>query len=185
MIQLSYTMRNRESRKCDSTVMMSIVMVGVRIMCISGFLRRISTPSPKLGWATMHIRDTGAKGKFFGTKDSFNADSDPIEPDDESIRLKRQAEELRKQIRELEIQLGDRRVLDEDGSQNSQWEVSQTSGIKTEVKKSVVNKMSLRGKRVLVVGANGRVGSMVCRYLLRNFAQTQVVAAVHYARCVF
>lgn len=40
--------------------------------------------------------------------------------------------------------------------------------------------MNLKGKRVLVTGANGRLGSMVCRYLLRNHPQTEVVAAVHY-----
>lgn len=40
--------------------------------------------------------------------------------------------------------------------------------------------MSLKGKRVLVAGANGRLGSMVCRYLLRNYPGVEVVAAVHY-----
>jgi len=40
--------------------------------------------------------------------------------------------------------------------------------------------MSLRKKRVLVVGANGRLGSMVCRYLLRTHPQTEVVACCHY-----
>ncbi|KAI2509859.1 hypothetical protein MHU86_4570 [Fragilaria crotonensis] len=41
--------------------------------------------------------------------------------------------------------------------------------------------MSLRKKRILVLGANGRVGSMVCRYLLRNHPEIEeLVAAVHY-----
>jgi len=38
----------------------------------------------------------------------------------------------------------------------------------------------LRGKRVLVTGANGRLGSMVCRYLLRECPGCEVIAAVHY-----
>ena len=41
--------------------------------------------------------------------------------------------------------------------------------------------MSLKNKKVLIVGANGRLGSMVTRHLLRNYPEVgEVVAAVHY-----
>lgn len=41
---------------------------------------------------------------------------------------------------------------------------------------------SLKNKRVLILGANGRVGSMITRYLLRTYGSElkEVVAAVHY-----
>jgi hypothetical protein len=90
---------------------------------------------------------------------------------DESARLKRKAEQLREEIRTLEgiLQSSDRR------------RTTPTNVIlSTATRKDEEESCSLRGKTVLVVGANGRLGSMVCRYLLRNNPKTQVVAAVHY-----
>jgi len=81
--------------------------------------------------------------------------------------LKRKAEELRDQIRSMEEQLGDSRKRSYDLPKQPQPE-------------PVPEGMTLDGKRVLVAGANGRLGSMVCRYLLRNYPKTEVVAAVHY-----
>jgi FlaA1/EpsC-like NDP-sugar epimerase len=45
-----------------------------------------------------------------------------------------------------------------------------------ETMEEVDTEMSLKKKRVLVVFANGRLGSMVCKSLLRNNPQTEVVA---------
>jgi len=88
----------------------------------------------------------------------------------EADRLRRQAEKLREQIREMETNLGDapRPRNYDTPPQEPSSKVMQDEP------------MSLKKKRVLVVGANGRLGSMVCRYLLRNNPQTEVVACVHY-----
>jgi hypothetical protein len=73
------------------------------------------------------------------------------------------ASELRKEIERLEQALGDKRPpLDPVAT------VEEPRGL------------SLKNKQVLVVGANGRLGSMVCRHLLRTHPECQVVAAVHY-----
>jgi len=93
--------------------------------------------------------------------------------EDEASRLQRKAQELRDQIRKMEEQLGERRPRNYDipsrpSSTNEESSLEPADG-----------PPSLKNKRILVAGANGRLGSMVCRYLLRNFPQTQVVAAVH------
>ena len=101
--------------------------------------------------------------------------------EEEARRLRRRAEELREQARDMESKMGDERlrrgivgpppaaiVDDDDGA--------------IVVVGGGINKKSLRGKRVLVVGANGRLGSMVARRLLRSHPEVrEVVAAVHYA----
>lgn len=91
--------------------------------------------------------------------------------EDESRRYRDQAERLREQIRNMEAELGPKRQrsYDEPPSPPTTEEAMQQD-----------LEMTLRGKRILVAGANGRLGSMVCRYLLRNYPQTQVIAAVHY-----
>ena len=98
-----------------------------------------------------------------------NDDIDDSLNDDEAARLRRKADELRNQIRSMEEQLGDERKRN--------YEVPPPT--QTAVQEQRTGK-SLRRKRVLVVGANGRLGSMVTRYLLRNNPDTEVVAAVHY-----
>lgn len=87
----------------------------------------------------------------------------------EAERLKQKAEELRKQIRDMEETLGDSRPRNYDTASPTA-----TSAVIDE------EPMSLKKKRVLVVGANGRLGSMVCRRLLRNNPETEVIACVHY-----
>jgi len=86
---------------------------------------------------------------------------------DDASRYRQQAELLREQIRKMEEQLL------KDRPRNYDLAPSDFTNIDDEF-------MSLKGKRILVTGANGRLGSMVCRYLLRNHPQTEVVAAVHY-----
>lgn len=99
------------------------------------------------------------------TKNDSNSNSN-----DEASRLRAKAEELRAEIRKLEESLGDGRPR-----RNVPAGDESTTTVVTN------DGMSLRGKRILVVGANGRLGSMVCRYLLRNHPDIgEVVAAVHY-----
>ena len=87
--------------------------------------------------------------------------------DEEAARLRARAEELRDQIRKMEGDLGDKRGREYIAPVPVPSAVAEPAG------------MSLRNKRVLVVGANGRLGSMVVRHLLRNNPKTEVVAAVH------
>ena len=87
--------------------------------------------------------------------------------DEEAARLRARAEELRDQIRKMEGDLGDKRGREYIAPVPAPSAVAEPAG------------MSLRNKRVLVVGANGRLGSMVVRHLLRNNPKTEVVAAVH------
>lgn len=94
----------------------------------------------------------------------FSSSSD--DDDDEAARLRAKAEALRKEIEQMEDQLGDSRTRNYE--------------IPTEPEPVEEEGMSLRNKKILVVGANGRLGAMVCRYLLRNYPETQVRAAVHY-----
>ena len=89
---------------------------------------------------------------------------------DEAARLNAKAKQLREEIQKLENALG------ADSRPRSIYRPVQTS-----VAVEEETGMSLRNKRILVVGANGRVGSMVCRYLLRNHPEIEeLVAAVHY-----
>ena len=90
------------------------------------------------------------------------------EGEEESARLRKQAEQLREQIRKMEEDLGENRARN--------YEIPKPAAVQEEVD----SEMSLKKKRVLVVGANGRLGSLVCRYLLRNNPETEVVACVHY-----
>jgi hypothetical protein len=92
----------------------------------------------------------------------------------EAETLRKKAQELRQQIRDMEATLGDQRLLRNNINNNNGAAVAVTEPQQLE------EPMSLRNKQVLVVGANGRVGSMVCRYLLRNHPQTKVVACCHY-----
>jgi len=93
----------------------------------------------------------------------------------ESQRLKAKAEELRQQIRTLEEQLNSqRKTIRRDTNKGDNGENLNNND-------SLKPRRSLKNKRILVVGANGRLGSMVVRYLLRNHPELQeVVAAVHY-----
>jgi nucleoside-diphosphate-sugar epimerase len=99
-------------------------------------------------------------------------DDDDQDNNNEAERLRQRADELRDQIRKMEEELGDKRS-------RSRFFNNDNNGMATAVEEEASN-MSLRNKRVLVVGANGRLGSMVCRHLLRNHPQTKVTAAVHY-----
>lgn len=88
----------------------------------------------------------------------------------EAEKMKKKADELREQIRAMEEQMGPVR------SNNNDLYIP-----KSDEEDEVVEGRSLKKKRILVVGANGRLGSMVTRYLLRSHPEVEeVLAAVHY-----
>jgi hypothetical protein len=97
-------------------------------------------------------------------------------PEEEAEQLQKQAEILRQQIREME------QALEKTRKQQQQQQQQRNSD---EPENSVDNDsndgpMTLRNKRILVAGANGRLGSLVCRQLLRNHPEIgELVAAVH------
>jgi hypothetical protein len=94
---------------------------------------------------------------------------DDNSPENEADRLKAQAEALREQIRKMEQDLPqDRRRQPPPPFVPSARTASPTTT------------SLLDDQRVLVVGANGRLGSMVCRHLLRQHPELkEVVACVH------
>ena len=102
-------------------------------------------------------------------------EDDDDDDEDEAAKLKRKAAEMREQIRSLEEKLGGERKRNYDIPEPTPAQAAATLAAQEELQGK-----SLRRKRVLVVGANGRLGAMVCRYLLRNHPDTEVVAAVHY-----
>ena len=91
----------------------------------------------------------------------------------EAERWQQQAAQLREQIRQAEQQLQERRQQRSDDEDPS---ASAVASPEEEGPSSL-----LRNKRILVTGANGRLGSMVCRYLLREYGSVlrEVVAVVH------
>lgn len=104
-------------------------------------------------------------------KGDENQEQDRANDEAESLRLK--AEQLREQIRALEEKMPRAKSNNNDEYiKKSEKENDEFSGLQGK---------SLKNKRVLVVGANGRLGSMVTRYLLRNHPEVkEVVASVHY-----
>ena len=121
-----------------------------------------------------HLAHRRHPGRVFLTASDNLPESDPPEDNEEEAdRLRRQADKLRQQIRDMEEQLG---------SERRPGQVPQPPATRTPpvalLKKE--EGPSLRGRRVLVAGSNGRLGSMVCRRLLRSHPEIrELVAAVH------
>mmetsp|Transcript_22629 Transcript_22629/g.27746 ORF Transcript_22629/g.27746 Transcript_22629/m.27746 type:complete len:449 (-) Transcript_22629:3-1349(-) len=100
--------------------------------------------------------------------------NDNINENDEAEKLKSKAEKLREEIRNMEEQLKSSSLP---RSNNNDEYIPKPR----ENEDFIIEGKSLKNKRVLVVGANGRLGSMVTRYLLRSHPEVkEVVAAVHY-----
>jgi hypothetical protein len=101
-------------------------------------------------------------------------DNDNNAAPSEAEKLRQKAESLRQQIREMESSLGPTRAR---ANNNAQYiPVS-----KDPPNEEILNGKSLKNKTVLIVGSNGRLGSMVTRHLLRNHPEVkEVLAAVHY-----
>ena len=103
-------------------------------------------------------------------------ENDTNNPDNADKFLEK-AQQLREQIRQMESQIGDDRraryveKMENDNNNNNDDDDA-----------TIPKKKSLKDKRVLILGANGRLGSMITRYLLRTYGTEvkEVVAAVHY-----
>ena len=90
-------------------------------------------------------------------------------------RWKQQAKELREQISKMEEELPEKPV---DPERAAALKAAQEAAAAAAKPKEPVS--LLDGKNILLVGANGRLGSMVCRRLLREFPEIKnVVAMVH------
>ncbi len=102
-------------------------------------------------------------------------DDENINTNEEAENFKSKAEELREQIRKMEEQL--QSSSPQRRSNNNSEYIKTTSNDDSQPQQG----KSLKNKRILVIGANGRLGSMVTRYLLRSHPEVkEVVAAVHY-----
>jgi len=104
--------------------------------------------------------------------DNEEAKNDKTEAD----KFLEKAQQLREQIRQMESQIGE----DRRARYVEQMENDQDNNI--DYDDDTPKKKSLKGKRVLILGANGRLGSMITRYLLRTYGSEikEAVAAVHY-----
>lgn len=106
-------------------------------------------------------------------EDSEKKDKDILE----AQRLQQQAQQLRQQIRQMEEQLSKSQRPSTRIQQQEQQPLSSSSSSSTS---TTSGGTILRDKRILVTGANGRLGSMVCRELLRKHPEIkEVVALVH------
>jgi len=120
------------------------------------------------------------------------------EEEDAAERWKIQAQELREQIKKMEDNLSEQRpnsdsIINNIRSSSLKYKETELEATLNELtsknKKSKAQESSkdveppvsiLDQKRILVVGANGRLGSMVCRKLLRTYPEIkEVIAMVH------
>ena len=117
------------------------------------------------------IHETKATIKHSFT--SLSAISDDNNNNEDAQKLQEKAQKLREQIRQMESTIGDKR------SNNNALYIKKKE---PDNDQDDQDGNSLKNKRVLVVGANGRLGSMVTRYLLRTYGNEikEVVAACHY-----
>ena len=108
------------------------------------------------------------------SSDGKNEEGDDEQKKNEEAELLRsKAEKLREQIRAMEESMPKSARL----TNNDEYIKISEDNQDTDIMKG----KSLKNKRVLVVGANGRLGSMVTRNLLRSHPEVkEVVAAVHY-----
>ena len=108
--------------------------------------------------------------------DSTDDDSPKSEQEEAADRWKQQAKELREQIQKMEADLPDKPI---DPAREEALKVAQEAAQAAAASMNEPTSL-LDGKNILLVGANGRLGSMVCRRLLRAYPEiANVVAMVH------
>jgi len=109
------------------------------------------------------------------TKDDDQLDAAKSEQEAAADRWKQQAKELREQIEKMEAEMPEKPV---DPERAAALKAAQEAAAAAAAPKEPVS--LLDGKNILLVGSNGRLGSMVCRRLLREFPEiANVVAMVH------
>ena len=106
------------------------------------------------------------------------------EQEEAADRWKQQAKELREQIQKMEAEMPDKPV---DPERAAALKAAQEAAAKAAASMASSRRPAkgepvslLDGKNILMVGSNGRLGSMVCRRLLRQYPEiANVVAMVH------
>lgn len=144
------------------------VLLCSKIRAVSGFVgASVETRSA--------ISSSSSSNGLLHTSTLLQSSSSSNNNDEDAAEMKQKAEELREQIRRMEETMGaerQRRQEDQD------LLIPEKEKVATML--ADVDKLTLKNKKVLVVGANGRLGSMVCRYLLRSHPEIEeLVAAVH------
>ncbi len=110
--------------------------------------------------------------------------NDDGDANDLARRLQEKAQKLRDEIRQMESSMGSRRIQQQppdnnDGNNNNN---SSNNNSNTDDQRLSSKAKSLKDKRILIIGANGRLGSMITRHILRTHGPEvkEIVAAVHY-----
>ena len=112
------------------------------------------------------------------SSDSNNSKGNKDEDGNANIarQLQEKAQKLRDEIRQMETSMG-RSIKPPDMKSNNN---NNNNRINTDNHPHDEG-ISLKDKRILILGANGRLGSMITRHLLRTHPEVkEVVAAVHY-----
>eukprot|EP00594_Rhizosolenia_setigera_P016469 CAMPEP_0178964592 /NCGR_PEP_ID=MMETSP0789-20121207/15767_1 /TAXON_ID=3005 /ORGANISM="Rhizosolenia setigera, Strain CCMP 1694" /LENGTH=419 /DNA_ID=CAMNT_0020649393 /DNA_START=55 /DNA_END=1311 /DNA_ORIENTATION=+ len=147
-----------------------IFLSGFANSCVDGFSSPTSTSLNRLPFSSSQQLSSSELPDFdLPEKDDSASEKMKKQEEEDAKKWKQMAEELREQVRDLEEKLPPRTSI----NNNELY-------IKAKEREEELNTSPLKNKRVLVVGANGRVGSMVCRYLLRTHPEIEeLVAAVH------
>jgi Predicted nucleoside-diphosphate sugar epimerases len=148
-----------------------------RPCCCSGSVLYASSSSSRNTGDDEDDRNGGIHDESERNDKSSQRQPQGKEEEEEAKRLLEKAKMLREQISNMEQSLGLREDRSTRGNRNEEYippslplQETQSSG-----------PSPLKNKTVLVVGANGRLGSMVTRYLLRQHPEVkEVLAAVHY-----
>jgi len=142
------------------------VIVAALVLLISSIPAAAFTPSClSISRVTSQVL-LGARTR---TTNLFQSNSN----EEEAQKLQEKAQQLRDQIREMESQIGEER--------RPQYNLQEDNNANDNDNEVVDEGKTLKNKRVLILGANGRLGSMITRHLLRSHPELkEVVAAVHY-----
>lgn len=147
-----------------------IFLSGFTNSYVNAFSSPISTSLNRLPFSSSQQLSSSELPDFdLPEEDDSASEKMKKQEEEDAKKWKQMAEELREQVRDLEEKLPPRTSI----NNNELY-------IKAKEREEELNTSPLKNKRVLVVGANGRVGSMVCRYLLRTHPEIEeLVAAVH------
>lgn len=147
-----------------------IFLSGFTNSYVNAFSSPISTSLNRLPFSSsQQLSSSELPGFDLPEEDDSASEKMKKQEEEDAKKWKQMAEELREQVRDLEEKLPPRTSI----NNNELY-------IKAKEREEELNTSPLKNKRVLVVGANGRVGSMVCRYLLRTHPEIEeLVAAVH------
>lgn len=156
---------------CRLAILTLLVLIPLSLQHASSFVHTFPTNHRKFTFKPPFKELHHKYHNYLTTRRNQQRSDDDVSNglEEEAAKLRRKAEELRSQIRDMESKLGNDRFV------RRPLPSSQPPNTDND------NKKSLKDKRILIVGANGRLGSMVTRHLLRSHPEVkEVVAAVHY-----